>query len=137
MADYVPMVKGTASLGMAGPKLVKAGIGEDITTEELGGSGVHTKHGGADEECEYDTVCISHIKEFLSYLPSNAEQLPPIVPTDDPTSRMCEELRDFVPTERRRAYDMRGVVRVLCDDGRFFEHRRLLSDRHHRSAAAR
>lgn len=124
MADYVPIVRGTGSLGMAGPKLVKAGIGEEVTTEELGGSAVHVRSGGADDECESDVVCIERIKEFLSYLPSNAEQQAPIRPSEDPPNRLCEELRDLVPLERRRGYDMRRIIRTLCDDGGLFEHRR-------------
>lgn len=123
MADYVPIVKKVGLLGMAGTKLVKAGTGEDITNEELAGSAVHTRNGGADEECESDVVCLTRIREFLSFLPSNAEQPLPQRPTEDPATRLCTELRDLVPVERRRAYDIRRIIRTLSDDGVTFEHR--------------
>ncbi|HVL63824.1 MAG TPA: carboxyl transferase domain-containing protein, partial [Actinomycetota bacterium] len=53
LADFVPMVKGTSNMALAGPHLVKAAVGEDVTAEEMGGSKVHTKISGvADLEVE-------------------------------------------------------------------------------------
>jgi propionyl-CoA carboxylase beta chain len=121
MADFVPMVKGTGALGMAGPKLVKVAIGEDLSTQELGGSHVQMQSGAADLECESDAQCIARIREFLSFLPSNASMTPPIRPSDDPPDRLCPELQDVVPTDRKRAYDMKHVIYAIADDGEAFE----------------
>jgi propionyl-CoA carboxylase beta chain len=121
MADFVPVVKGTGWLGMASPKLVKAGTGEEISHEELAGSAVQARAGAIDLECEDDADCIMMIKKFLSYLPSNAVAPLPLKESDDPSDRLCAELRDVISDERRRAYDVKKVVNVLCDEGTFFE----------------
>src|SRR5436305_4898098 len=66
LADFVPMVKGRGSMALAGPHLVRAAIGEEITQEELGGSGVHCRRSGvADMEVGSDEECIQRIKEYL------------------------------------------------------------------------
>lgn len=123
MADFVPIVSGTGFVGMAGPKLVKAGTGEEISNEDLGGSAVQARAGAVDLECESDAVCLETIKTFLSYLPTNAAERPPVVASDDPIERQCPDLRDIVPVERRRAYDVRVVMREISDDRMIFEHR--------------
>lgn len=122
-ADFVPMVRGTGQMGMAGPKLVKAGTGQDLSAEELGGSEPQARAGAADLQCESDAECITRIKEFLSYLPSNASEPLPIRPSEDPPDRLCPELRDLVPLERRRAYDVKRVLSSILDEGRYLEMR--------------
>ncbi len=79
LADFVPMVKGRGSMALAGPHLVKAAVGEDVTQEELGGSRVHTRKSGVgDMEVASDEECIERIKAYLSYMPQNCEEKPPI-----------------------------------------------------------
>ncbi len=66
LADFVPMVKGRGSMALAGPHLVKAAVGEDVTQEELGGSRVHTRVSGVgDLEVDSDEECIAAIKSYL------------------------------------------------------------------------
>src|SRR6266568_9620963 len=70
LADFVPMVKGRGSMALAGPHLVRAAIGEEVTQEELGGSQVHCYESGVgDNEVENDAECIALVRRFLSYLP--------------------------------------------------------------------
>src|ERR1700736_5884253 len=79
LADFVPMVKGRGSMALAGPHLVRAAVGEDVTQEELGGSRVHCRKSGVgDLEVQDDPDCIERIKQYLSYLPQSCEQPPPI-----------------------------------------------------------
>src|SRR3954465_14784601 len=79
LADFVPMVKGRGSMALAGPHLVRAAIGEDVTQEELGGSRVHCRKSGvADIEVADDQECIARIKEYLSYFPAHCEEAPPV-----------------------------------------------------------
>src|SRR3954463_4819793 len=95
LADFVPMIKGRGSMALAGPYLVKAVTGEDVTQEELGGSRVHCRKSGvADIEVASDEECIERVKEYLSYLPSHNEQAPPMRETADPIDRRDEELLD-------------------------------------------
>jgi acetyl-CoA carboxylase carboxyltransferase component len=122
LADFVPMVKGTSNMALAGPHLVKAAVGEDVTAEEMGGSSVHCKVSGvADLEVEDDQACIEAIKSYLSFFPSSNLEQPPIADTDDPLNRRTEELYDIVPANPRQAYDVRKVLAAITDDGDFFE----------------
>jgi acetyl-CoA carboxylase carboxyltransferase component len=122
LADFVPMVKGRGSMALAGPHLVRAAVGEDVTQEELGGSRVHCRKSGVgDLEVGSDEECIAKIKAYLSYLPSHNEQAPPVVPCDDPVDRMDEELLDVLPESNRKPYDMYEVIRRIVDHGEFFD----------------
>jgi len=122
MADFVVMVRGQSAMGMAGPQLVKAAIGEDIDIEALGGATMHVDqtgiaHFGADDEDH----CLQTIKRYLSYLPSNAGQALPIIPTSDPVDRRDDSLLEAVPTNLRKGYDVRAVLRTVVDTDSFFE----------------
>jgi len=122
LADFVPMVKGRGSMALAGPHLVKAVTGEDVTPEELGGSRVHCRKSGvADLEVDSDEECIQAIKHYLSYFPSSCEEPAPLVPPTDPVERMDEELLDVLPESSRRPYDMYDVIRRIVDDGTWFD----------------
>ena len=75
LADFVPMVKGRGSMALAGPHLVRAAVGEDVTQEELGGSRVHCRKSGVgDLEVADDEECIARIKQYLSFFPSHCEE---------------------------------------------------------------
>ena len=78
LADFVPMVRGRGSMALAGPHLVRAAVGEDVTQEELGGSRVHCRRSGVgDLEVADDEECIARIKQYLSFFPSHCEERPP------------------------------------------------------------
>jgi acetyl-CoA carboxylase carboxyltransferase component len=122
LADFVPMVKGRGSMALAGPYLVKAVTGEDVTQEELGGSRVHARKSGvADLEVGSDEECIQAIKDYLSYMPENCEQQPPVRVTDDPVERADDDLIDVLPESNRKPYDMYEVIRRIVDDGVWFD----------------
>jgi acetyl-CoA carboxylase carboxyltransferase component len=121
LADFVPMVKGTSNMALAGPHLVKAAVGEEVTAEEMGGSKVHCKISGvADLEVEGDRACLDAVRKYLSFFPSSNLEKPPIIETNDPIDRRSEELHDIVPANPRRAYDIHKVIRAIVDDGDFF-----------------
>jgi acetyl-CoA carboxylase carboxyltransferase component len=122
LADFVPMVKGRGSMALAGPHLVRAAVGEDVTQEELGGSRVHCRHSGVgDLEVADDAECIARIKDYLSYFPSHCQEPPPQRPATDPTERMDEELVDILPESNRKPYDMYDVIRRVVDDGEWLD----------------
>src|SRR6266849_4559231 len=111
LADFVPMVRGTSSIAIGGPYLVKSVVGEDVTEEALGGSKVHTEVSGvADLECADDPACIAAVREYLSYFPSRAGEKPPRRASSDPASRRDEELLDVIPESPRQAYDVHKIV---------------------------
>src|SRR5881227_898657 len=95
LADFVPMVSGRGSMALAGPHLVRAAVGENVTQEELGGARIHCRISGVgDLEVPDDEACIAAIREYLSFFPSHCEEPPPVRPSSDPIDRIEEELLD-------------------------------------------
>jgi len=122
LCDFVPMVKGTSTMGIAGPEIVKGALGEEISKEELGGSRFQTEVTGmADLEVGSDEECIEAVKRFVSYFPANARQEPPVAKTDDPWDRRDEELLTIVPESRGKYYNMHKVIQSIADSGSLFE----------------
>jgi acetyl-CoA carboxylase carboxyltransferase component len=122
LADFVPMVRGRGSMALAGPHLVRAAVGEDVTQEDLGGSRVHCRRSGvADLEVADDRECIERIKQYLGYFPGHCEEPPPAWSSDDPVDRGDEELLDVLPDSNRKPYDMYAVIRRIVDDGAYFD----------------
>src|SRR5271170_3537549 len=125
LADFVPMVKGRGSMALAGPHLVRAAVGEEVTQEELGGSRVHCRKSGVgDMEVADDEECIAEIRRYLSFMPQNCEQKPPIRAPLDPIDRREESLLDVLPDSNRKPYDMYQVIRAVVDDGEIFDIKR-------------
>ncbi|MBX7096315.1 MAG: acyl-CoA carboxylase subunit beta [Myxococcaceae bacterium] len=121
LADFVPMVKGTSSIAIGGPYLVESVVGEKVSEEDLGGSKVHNELSGvADQEYADDPTCIAAIREYLSFFPSHAGELPPRIPSSDPFDRRDEDLLKVVPESPRQAFDMHKVILGLVDDRKFF-----------------
>jgi acetyl-CoA carboxylase carboxyltransferase component len=122
LADFVPMVRGRGSMALAGPHLVRAAIGEDVSAEELGGSRVHTRISGvADLELDDDESCLAAIRRYLSFFPSHNEAPPPVRESADPVDRAEESLLDVIPASNRQPYDMYDVIRAIVDDGEWFD----------------
>ncbi|MBX7148315.1 acyl-CoA carboxylase subunit beta [bacterium] len=137
LADFVPMVKGTSSMALAGPPLVKAVIGEDVSVEDLGGSRVHCEvSGNGDLEVKDDKECIEIVKQYLSYLPSHSGEKPPVVQPkandSDRLSRLMsgdagnveridDSILDLIPENSKQFYDMRKVMEKIVDGGKFLE----------------
>jgi acetyl-CoA carboxylase carboxyltransferase component len=122
LADFVPMVAGRGSMALAGPHVVRAVTGEDVTQEELGGSKVHCRVSGVgDMEVGSDEECIATIRRYLSYFPAHSEQSPPVVPCEDPSDRAEEGLLDVLPDSSRKGYDMYAVIKMIVDHGDYLD----------------
>lgn len=119
LADYTPMVRGIGSMALAGPPLVKAAVGEEITTEELGGSKVHCQISGVgDNEFDSDEDCILAIRRYLSFFPSHSRQHPPVKRDVRGLQLAIDDgVLNLVPTDPRKAYDMRRVIEKISDQG--------------------
>src|SRR5256884_531348 len=122
MTDFIFMVKETSHMFITGPDVVKTVTGEEPTFEELGGAMSHsTKSGVAHFASDDEDACLEDTRYLVSFLPQNNLERPPRVgPTDDPL-RMDEALDHVVPDQPNKPYDMRDVVRLIVDDGEFFE----------------
>lgn len=119
LADYTPMVRGVGSMALAGPPLVKAAVGEDITTEELGGSKVHCQVSGVgDGEFDSDADCILAIRKYLGFFPSHSRQHPPVRRDVRGLQLAIDDaVLSTVPAEPRKAYDIKKVIEKVVDFG--------------------
>jgi len=121
LADFVPMVKETSSMALGGARLVRAATGEEVTDHDMGGSQVHCYQSGVgDNEVPDDHACIDAVRQFLSYLPSNCEEQPPLVPTSRAPG-LVMDLEDVVPANPSVAYDVRLAIARIVDQGTWFE----------------
>jgi len=121
MSDEAIIVKGTGTIFLGGPPLVKAATGEEVTAEELGGADVHTRVSGvADHFAEDDEHALLLLREIVATLNTrkqlNLDIRPPEEPLYDPT-----ELYGIIPTTFRTLYDAREVIARLVDGSRFRE----------------
>jgi len=122
IAHFSVMVDGISQVFPGGPPVVKAALGYDITKEDLGGPQIHTKESGVVDNLAKDEAdAFAQIRRFLSYLPTNVDELPPYEePTDDPERRE-ESLLSLVPRDTRRPYDAHKAIEAVVDTGSFFE----------------
>lgn len=119
MSDFVTMRKG-AVLGVASPVLTSSATGELTDAEALGGWAVHTQKSGlVDVACDTEAEAIGLVRTFLSYLPSSRDSAPPTVESLPPEGEADDILR-VLPAERRSAYDVRDVLRLIVDEGSLF-----------------
>ena len=82
LSDFAPMVSGRSSMFLGGPKLTQAAVGEQIGEQELGGAKVHSEVSGVgDMEVASDEACLDAIRTYLSYLPTNHREMPPLAPS--------------------------------------------------------
>lgn len=120
ISEFVIQVKGTC-MAVSGPRVLGVALEERITPEELGGWKLHAEvTGQVDAFAEDDEYCAQIIRELIDYLPSNCEEEPPYLPTEDPADRKPDEMMDIIPDDAGRNYDMHEVIRALVDNGRYF-----------------
>lgn len=122
ITDFVFMVENTSQMFITGPQVIKSVTGEDVTSEDLGGAGVHSsKSGVAHFTASSDEECISQIRTLLSYLPSNNLEEAPYAVSEDEINRLSEKLTTIVPDEANKAYDVKELIAEIVDNGEFFE----------------
>ncbi len=120
LSDVIIQVEGSV-LAVTSPRVIEIATSEKISEEELGGRTVQENiTGQIDLGVPTEAEAFDAVRQILSFLPSNCNSFPPCR-KDVPASVLDEQLRELVPDDRRRAYDMRRVVRKMVDDGQFFE----------------
>jgi acetyl-CoA carboxylase carboxyltransferase component len=120
-SHYSLIVKDTAQMMIAGPALVDWAKLGDVSKEELGASRIHTRNGAIDDEVASENEAFERAARFLSYLPTNVDELPPIADTNDDPERREEFLLDVVPNDPRKVYKMRPIIEAVGDRDSFFE----------------
>jgi acetyl-CoA carboxylase carboxyltransferase component len=128
MSDETVIVRGTGTIFIGGPPLVKAATGQDVTAEELGGADVHTRRSGvADHYATSDEHALAIAREIVRNLdpplPSPWELAEPEPPALDPA-----DLYGLVPEDFRHELDAREVVGRIVDGSRFHEFKELYGE---------
>ena len=122
LTDVTLMVEETSYMFITGPDVIKTVTHEEVTKEELGGARAHNEKSGVGHfSCASEAAAMAMTREVFGFLPSNNQELPPHLPTTDKATRDCEELRELVPLEPSRPYDIRKIVESVADDRHFLE----------------
>jgi acetyl-CoA carboxylase carboxyltransferase component len=122
LMDFTFMVNHTSYMFVTGPNVVKEVLNEDVTFDQLGGAEVHAQKSGVAQmiyDDEENTILA--LKKFISYLPSNNVENPPVVADDRSTPDINEKLRDIVPDDPNKPYDVKDVIQLVVDRNSFFE----------------
>jgi acetyl-CoA carboxylase carboxyltransferase component len=129
MADESVIVRGTGTIFLGGPPLVKAATGEEVTAEELGGADVHTRISGvADHYATSDEHALAIVREIVRGL--DRRRIDPPWEIEDPEEPLYDpaDLYGIVPEDHRTLYDVREVLARLLDGSRFHEFKARYGD---------
>jgi len=115
MADETIIVEGNGTIFLGGPPLVKAATGEEVTAEELGGAGVHTRISGvADHFAPNEESALARVREIVDHLNRNP-RMNVVARHPEPPAYDPEELYGVIPADPRVNYDVREVIARLVD----------------------
>jgi acetyl-CoA carboxylase carboxyltransferase component len=129
MSDETVIVKGTGTIFLGGPPLVKAATGEEVSAEDLGGADVHARVSGvADHYAVSDEHALALVREIVANLGGTRpappwEPEPPEEPLHDPA-----DIYGIVPEDYSKGYDVREVIARLVDGSRFHEFKALYGE---------
>jgi acetyl-CoA carboxylase carboxyltransferase component len=119
MSDETIIVRGTGTIFLGGPPLVKAATGEEVTAEELGGAEVHTTLSGvADHYAVNDEHALSICRAIVANLQGTKQAPWPILPPEPPQYDPAE-LGGIVPSDARAGFDVHEVIARIVDGSRF------------------
>ncbi|WP_169567639.1 acyl-CoA carboxylase subunit beta [Sneathiella limimaris] len=120
-SHFSVMTKETAQILIAGPAVVSRALNKDLTKEDLGNFKIHSKNGVATNIAKDEEDALDQVKTFLSFLPTNVWDLPPVVSPGDNVDRCEDKLLSIVPKNRRQPFDMRKLIQLVVDRRDFFE----------------
>ncbi|HJN56733.1 MAG: acyl-CoA carboxylase subunit beta [Candidatus Woesearchaeota archaeon] len=122
LTDFVFMTKKISYMFITGPDVIKSITGETIDFDGLGGSLAHNeKSGVADFIAENEKECFDMIKLLLSYLPQNNLENPVLIGTNDNPERLNNKLKNLIPKDSKKTYDVKDVIEEVVDKNTFFE----------------
>jgi 3-methylcrotonyl-CoA carboxylase beta subunit/propionyl-CoA carboxylase len=121
MSDETIIVKGTGTIFLGGPPLVKAATGEEVTADELGGADVHTRLSGVADYFAEDDAHALHLARTIVSTLNTAKLASPDVATPEDPLYDPREIYGIVSAESRQAYEVREVLARLVDGSRFDE----------------
>jgi methylmalonyl-CoA decarboxylase subunit alpha len=121
LTDFVFVVDKISKMFITGPEVIRTVLGEEISMEDLGGARVHAEitgnaHFFADSEIE----CFEQIKQLFTFIPWNNTKKADSFPSRQPKTRSYK-LDEIFPTDARKPYDIRDIIKALVDSSEFFE----------------
>ncbi len=129
MSDETIIVKGTGTIFIGGPPLVKAATGQDVSAEELGGADVHARLSGvADHYATSDEHALALVREIVRNLNLPPKEPPWELAAAEEPAADPSELYGLVPTDFRHQVDPRELIARLVDGSRFHEFKALYGE---------
>ncbi len=122
LTDFTFMTKKISNMFITGPDVIKTVTGENIDFNGLGGPIIHNEKSGVAtfiEESEKD--CFDTIKLLLSYLPQNNMENPNLITTNDNPNRANNKLKDIIPKDTKKTYNVKEVIEEVVDKNTFLE----------------
>lgn len=120
LTDFVFVVDKISKMFITGPEVIKTVLGEDISMEDLGGAKVHCEiTGNAHFYAQSEDECIEQIKKLVSFIPWNNAKKADVFVMKKPKSEF--KIDDIVPNDPKQPYDVRNVIKAICDGSDFFE----------------
>ena len=120
LTDLVFVVEGISKMFVTGPNVIKAVLGEEISQEDLGGAKTLAEiSGNAHFYATDEKKCFNQIRQLLSYLPQNNREEPQKTTAKEPTGP--QRISSIIPSDHKRPYDVRDIIRCISDNSEFFE----------------
>jgi 3-methylcrotonyl-CoA carboxylase beta subunit/propionyl-CoA carboxylase len=121
MSDETIIVKGTGTIFLGGPPLVKAATGEEVSAEDLGGADVHTRLSGVADYLAEDDAHALHLARTIVSTLNTVKHLPADITTPEDPLYDPREIYGIVSTDTRKPYDVREIIARLVDGSLFDE----------------
>jgi len=121
MSDETIIVRGTGTIFLGGPPLVKAATGEEVTAEDLGGADVHTRFSGVADYLAEDDDHALHLARTIVGTLNTAKHLPADVAAAEEPAYDPQEIYGIVNEDTRKSYEVRELIARLVDGSRFDE----------------
>ena len=129
MSDETIIVRGTGTIFIGGPPLVKAATGQDVTAEELGGADVHARRSGvADHYATSDEHALALVRQIVRNLHTAKPAPPWDVAEPEPPAANVQELYGLIPDDHRTQIDPRAIIARIVDGSRFAEFKELYGE---------
>jgi methylmalonyl-CoA decarboxylase subunit alpha len=121
LTDFVFVVDKISKMFITGPEVIKTVLGEEISMEDLGGARVHAEiTGNAHFFADSEKECFEQIKKLVSFIPWNNDKTAETFPKKAPKSRQYK-IDHIFPVNQMEPYDVRDIIKAICDDSDFFE----------------
>lgn len=120
LTDFVFVVENISKMFITGPGVIKTVLGEEISMEELGGAQVHSEiSGNAHFFATSEDECFEQLKKLITYIPWNNKKKAQKFPPQEPS--LATKIEDLVPSDPRKPYDIRDIIKSVTDNSEFLE----------------